>query len=305
MSQSIPADLKFFLDNKKNFLAKTSKLFCVPNLVLKIGIELELYLLDVNSFCLEDEKTIDKYIADLKKILADNLLIYDIEKERGKGQIEIKISYISDFNLLCETIAEVKNLVQKLAKENNFVASFNSCPIVDDCSSAMQFNLSFHDENDKNLFVVDEKILQNSIAGILDLLSEMIIFCAPENNDYLRFNLHNNINLHKKGKFMAPINISFGVDNRSAAIRISRDKKRVEFRVASANCEYELVISSLIIAISRGIKENLKLKSSQKIYGNSFDKNYNLEELPQNFEQAKNNFFNKKTLKNQLLAFFY
>lgn len=291
-------DLKHFYANKRILLDKASRFFTASfldaNIIPKIGVELEFYLLNHDLSVVKNQKIIDEYIVNSKEFLHENFLVYEVEKERGEGQIEIKIAHTDDLKLLCETIENVKEKSQILAKENNFSACFLAQPILDDCGSAMQFNFSLNDKTGKNLFVNNEKLLLNSIAGMLDFIDEMMVFCAPTEADYLRYDVVRNIALNKQGKFSAPTNISFGVNNRTAAIRIplikNNQEKRIEFRIASANCDCYLVAASLLVAVLHGIEKNIQPQDSLKVFGNAFDSQYNLQGLVKDFEEAENVF---------------
>ncbi len=290
-------DLKYFYANKKILLEKTSRFFTASlqnKMIANIGVELEFYLFNSDLSVIKNQKIIEEYILKLKDFLHENSLVYEIEKERGEGQIEVKIAHTNNLKLLCETIEIIKEKSQILAKENNFIACFLAQPVLDDCGSAMQFNFSLSDENGENLFAKNEKLLLNSIAAMLDFIDEMMIFCAPTQDDYLRYNFARNVELNKKGKFTSPTNISFGVNNRTAAIRIplikNSQEKRIEFRIASANCDCYLVVASLLLAVLNGIEKNMQPQDSVKVFGNAFDLQYNLKGLVNDFEEAQNLF---------------
>ena len=106
-----------------------------------------------------------------------------------------------------------------------------------------------------------------------------------------------NRNLFKKGKFTAPVNLSFGADNRSCAIRIPSNSlaqknnygKRLEYRVASASADPALCLSAILSAILFGIENDLKI--AEQLHGNAFDQQYQLKAICQNLAQAQENFF--------------
>lgn len=280
-----------FYTNRKFFLQKSIKQFVENTKYFpQIGIELEFYLLDQNLQCLQNKGLIDNYIFLLAQIFLQDPTIYKIEKEQGASQIEIKIAPHSDLLLLAQKIETIKQKAKILAQENNLVACFDSQPFKDDCGSALQFNFSLHDDAANNLFIKDREVssqknnlLLNTITGMLDSIEWAMIFYAPQPQDYLRFDLDINRNLHKKGKFTAPVNISFGDDNRTVAVRVPKDKNlqnnRVEFRVAAANADGFLTISSLLVAIANAINNNRIPQDSQKIFGNAFDQQYSLKLL--------------------------
>ncbi len=236
-------------------------------LACRVGVELEFYLFDANyNPC--QKNIVTEFISNFPR----SSLLYCVELERGISQIELKFSHTKDLEKLCEEILQAKNNACKMASKQGLRAIFKAQPLLDDCGNALQINLSLHNENDENLFCVDKKLRENAIAGMLDNIDEMMVFYAPNEDDSLRYDLQRNINLHKKGKFSAPVNKSFGDDNRSCAIRVL--KNRIEFRVASANCEPRAAILAVLQSVEKGILQNLKPQVEQKVYGNAFDEKY-------------------------------
>ena len=85
-----------------------------------------------------------------------------------------------------------------------------------------------------------------------------------------------------------PSSVSWGVNNRTTAIRITpreRGARRIEHRLSSANADLEKVISAIFASIHIGIKE--KIIPQEPIYGNAFDEQYTAEKLPQSLEEAQ------------------
>ena len=309
-----------FYANKNSILKKSLTQF-VENTKLfpQIGVELEFYLLNQSLQPLENKALIAVYISALEKLFAQDATIYKIEKEQGASQIEIKIAPHSDLLSLAQKIEKIKESAKILAQENNLIACFDSQPFIDDCGSALQFNFSLHDAKGNNLFIKDREVslqknnlLLNTIAGMLDSIEWAMIFYAPQPQDYLRFDLEINRNLHKKGKFTAPVNSSFGDDNRTAAVRVLPIKNwqnshddfsatkpkeiyyRAEFRVAAANADPDLAMASLLIAILYAINNNKLPQDSQKVFGNAFDEQYSLKKIAANHDEALHGFFRKK-----------
>jgi glutamine synthetase len=124
----------------------------------------------------------------------------------------------------------------------------------------------------------------------------MMLILAPKLQDYYRFDLELNKKLFYSKKYTAPVNLSFGFDNRSCAIRIckstnSSNSKRLEYRIASANADIYLSLSAILIALAYGLRT--KKSNYPMIYGNAFDEIYKLESLLQNIDESQN-YFHKK-----------
>lgn len=285
----------------RNFLADfTASL----NLFPQFGIELEFYLRRsgvcppaYNMQCeWPDAVTIDDYIIELQTLFPQII----IEKEQGKGQIEIKTHPTPDLARLAQDIENIKSSAKNLASKKKLIADFSSQPFIDDCGSAMQFNFSLHDKQNKNLFMKKDDLFFQSIAGMLDLTEEIMVFCAPKNEDYLRYDIEINRALHKKGKYTAPVNICFGNNNRTALIRLPRcdDKaqSRIEFRAAAADADPYLVLTCLLFSIKNGIEKKTSAKHDLQVFGNAFDLQYNnLKRLPQDLARSESVFLANST----------
>jgi glutamine synthetase len=232
---------------------------------------------------------LESIISNLKSQLLKNFsLIYETQKEQGTSQVEIKSHFTSNLELLAQEIEGAKIFIKSFAKNNNLTACFKAQPFKDDCGNALQFNISMHDKNDS----YSDKLIKNTIAGLLNGTNEAMLIFAPNREDYLRFSKEINSTLFKNGKYPAPSNLSYGVNNRSCAIRLL--KNRLEYRVPSANADVFFCLVAILNMISEGIKNNSI--PNEPIYGNAFDQQYNLENLCQSFEEAKEKFNAKKYL---------
>ncbi|EFK95013.1 Glutamine synthetase (Glutamate--ammonia ligase) [sediment metagenome] len=276
------------LDLLKSVLADFKSLDLQP----KIGIELEFYLENANKQLVSD------FILQLKSaIQKENIDILDIEPEQGFGQIEVKTAPYCDLELLCQDIIKIKTAAYRLAQSLNCKVNFSSQPYQYDCGSSLQVNFSLIDSQNNFLFIKNNEVesihLLNSVANLLKFTNNIMIIFAPEAQDYLRFDLELNKNLHKNKKYTAPVNISWGYENRTALIRIPTVKhssqRRLEFRLAASNADIYLVITFFLLIVLDAINSNIE--PMLPIYGNTFDEKYQLEILPQNYQIAQNYFF--------------
>jgi glutamine synthetase len=289
--------------NKSSLLALALNNLQLQNIYPKIGIELEFYLQDrtlINSPAPASLYIVKNFIFELKSELKkQNIDILEIEPEQGVGQIEIKTNPYNNILLLCEDLIKTKDITNKIAKNfsQNISANFASQPFGDDCTSAMQINLSFQDDVGNKLFAkngrIESKILLYSIGGILKLTKNILLIAAPDKSDYLRFSNEINQSLYKNKKYTAPTNISWGYNNRTALVRIPQStqnsQRRLEFRLPCANSDIYLAIFSLLIIAQYGIEK--QVIPPPEIYGNSFDQQYNLQQLAGDILTAQKDFF--------------
>ena len=284
------------LSKNRQLILKKSQEFFInsSSLIPKIGCELEFFLFSKNSEIPLNQDLVENFIFEISEKLKEKFSLFlVIKKEHGSSQVEIETDFTADLLKLCDEVNGMKFFVKNFAENKNFTASFKAQPFVDDCGSALQFNISLHGNNDENIYFIDEEIVKNSASGLLSATDFMMIFLTPNQEDYLRFDFDLNRNLFKAGKFSAPVNLSFGNDNRTCAIRIpskknNQNQRRLEYRIASAKADPELSISSILLAISSGIKN--KESKFEQIFGNAFDEKYSLKFFSKNLSDAEKSF---------------
>ncbi len=294
------AEIERIYQNKSEILAKAYKLFLNSGSgQIKIGCELEFFLCHKNGLPIVDLHVVNIFIDRISQELAKSFsLVYCVEKERGVSQIEVKTQFSDNLKLVCAEIEAIKQYISSLASKENMMANFRAQPFVDDCGNSLQFNISLHQDNGHN--ILDNKELRHGLADkILRFTNSFMIFLAPKEDSYDRFSYKINSDLFSNGKFSAPVNLSFGNDNRSCAIRFAKAETglRLEYRVACAEADSFLVLSAILWSLSYDNSS----KIFSEVFGNAFDEKYNLTPLCSSFEQAKELFFSNK---NNLLNFF-
>jgi len=253
----------------------SAELFSSYKVRPKIGAEVEFYLPGA-------ETEIQKALQALGK---QGVII---ENEKGKNQYECVLEYSGDLPQLSAQINNLRDLIQAIASQYSLKAIFDAKPFADDYGSALHLHLSLHDANDNNIYATgsigDNSFMQRSIAGILELTAEGIYIICNTDQDYLRY----------CAQFMAPTKLSWGGNNRTTVIRIPDSKpahRRIEYRVAPAHCDPMRLIFLMLLGVYHGLQN--QLLPPPRIYGNAFDEQYLLEELPANSLEAKNIFHNR------------
>jgi glutamine synthetase len=298
LSQQI---LENFIDHQHKIL-KNSWIFALQELalfcdckIIKIGCELEFYLLDQNLE-IANSSLVDNFIFELKKI---NFLleICEVKKECGQSQIEIATIVYDDLEKLCEDLDCIKKLIFEISQKLNSSPSFKGQVVDNDCGNSLQFNISLSDSLTKNIFFKNSKLINLFSSLLLDYTDEMLYLLAPNPDDYRRFDSKINKKLFDLGKFCAPINLSFGNDNRSCAIRIpkcdNKQNTRIEYRIASASTNHWLGLSAILIALAQ-VKHQKNLYP--QIFGNAFDEIYDIKNFIKNFQLAKEKFLNNENI---------
>jgi len=260
-------------DAKKLISFLKSELFSLYKLTPKIGVELEYYL--VHQDCEIDEA--------LKKI---KLNCDRLDKERGWNQFESVLEYSDDIDAILEALELLKSSVSVSSRQYGIKSVFEAKPFDDDYGSALHFHLSMHDENMINAFADNEyesnKLLNQIIAGILDISSESLYLLSNSDEDFKRF---------EEGGYLSPSHVSWGGNNRTTIIRIPDShpiNRRIEFRLPHASSDPAIAIAIMLIGALHGL--NNLLQAPDRIYGNAYDEKYELQRLPLNMEEAKNQF---------------
>ncbi len=264
------------LNTKELISHLQNELFSLHGVKAKIGAELEFYLVHQN----EDEE------AALEKIATKCLRV---DKERGWHQFECIVEYTPDLIGLAEELAELKSHITVSARQHGIKAVFDAKPFDNDFGSGLHLHLSMHNKLGVNVFADgtydDNKLLQNTIGGILSITEESVFLLCNNDNDFKRF---------QEKDFLAPTHVSWGGNNRSTIIRIPDSEpkfRRVEFRLPPANSDPYMAITTLLLGTLEGL--NNELTPPVRVFGNAFDEKYQLPQLPQSLEAAQNTFENK------------
>ncbi len=247
------------------------------SLTIKIGCELEFFLLKKNKKEAASLVEVNNFIKIIPRFLTTSKISYKITKEQGASQIELQTDFSSDLNLLAQFIEEFKIDVSLLANNNNLQTSFAPQIFVDDCGNSLQFNISLHDNHGNNCFA-ENSILHKFCQNLLNKTPQILPHLINNDEDYQRFNKELNLNLFKIGKYTAPVNLSYGFDNRSCAIRIAKtheNKKRVEYRIAGANSNCYNAIAAILNNSKNFSQNELITNDKRLIFGNAFDNQYN------------------------------
>ncbi len=213
------------------------------NLTPFIGAELEFYLLGLKS---------DEQLLALQKQIP-----LAIKKEKGRNQYEIDLKPSNQILSYPDLICKNRELIIKEAKKQGLTASFEPKVFLDDFGNSMHIHLNFLEDLENEKY-----------ANILcHYLPETIDSFLPNKSDYLRLD----------SKFMAPTHICYGGNNRTVLIRIPNSlPKRIEHRLSSANADPHKVIYAILYSIYKGLSNPGEVRNFEKIYGNAYDKQYNL-----------------------------
>ena len=231
-------------------------------------------------------------LAGFRKDVCEDLYNYfgiKIEAEHHEvatsGQCEINLVY-DEMITMADNVIAVKNLVKVKAKRKNKVATFMPKPIFGDNASAMHTHQSLWKGNSNVMYDQDDEVAQMSqigryyVGGILNHASALCAISNPTTNSYKRL----------VPGFEAPVNVCWGLANRSTAIRIpmynrnQEKSKRIEYRVPDPTANIYLLESALLLAGLDGIKNKIDPGDpiEENVYKLSLEKKreYNIGSLP-------------------------
>jgi glutamine synthetase len=231
-------------------------------------------------------------LAGFRKDVCEDLYNYfgiKIEAEHHEvatsGQCEINLVY-DEMITMADNVIAVKNLVKVKAKRKNKVATFMPKPIFGDNASAMHTHQSLWKENSNVMYDQDDEVAQMSqigryyVGGILNHASALCAISNPTTNSYKRL----------VPGFEAPVNVCWGLANRSTAIRIpmynrnQEKSKRIEYRVPDPTANIYLLEAALLLAGLDGIKKKMDPGDpiKENVYKLSLEKKreYNIGSLP-------------------------
>lgn len=199
---------------------------------------------------------------------AHGIEIEGYNREHGPAMYEMNLHY-SDALTAADHTMLFKTGVKEICHQEGLTACFMAKWNDQEDGSSGHSHLSLWDRNlERNLFWDENDAehmsatMRHFLAGVLDKLPEMMAFYAPVINSYKRY---------VEGTW-APLNTTWGLENRTCAIRVINNGKRairVENRVPGADANFYLVFAALLASGLYGIERKLQLPA--RLQGNAYD----------------------------------
>ena len=215
----------------------------------------------------------EAYFSDLfDGMEAFGIPLEGVHTETGPGVFETAILYDDVVNAADKAIL-FKTGVKEIAYRHNMVASFMAKwnKNLPGCGGHLHQSL-WDKEGKNNLFFAENEngistLTEQYVAGQLACLPDILPMFAPTVNSYKRIG-HGD---------WAPSTITWGFDNRTAAVRVIRGKKestRIELRVPGADTNAYLAMAAALASGLYGIKNQLKL-DIPPVVGNGYENQNN------------------------------
>ncbi|MEH6586957.1 MAG: glutamine synthetase family protein [Halioglobus sp.] len=201
--------------------------------------------------------------AEAQKLQVDTLI-----HENGAAQMEINFLH-GDAMDLADQVFTFKRTVREAAHKHGVYATFMAKPMQNECGSAMHIHQSLlRKDTGENVFVDENgehsEAFLSYIAGLQKYTPELISFYAPNVNSYRRL----------APDISAPINLNWGLDNRTTAFRVPQSgpaATRVENRFPGADVNPYLAFAATLVSGYLGMKHKLKPSAPHQGTANESD----------------------------------
>lgn len=269
-------------ESPRNVLRRVVEKFAELDLSPVLGPELEFFVLDADpstptGWSRYGEATGNVYVSG-RKGDPDNFLLdtlrqldgYGLEVVAGNhefssGQFEINLWHSTALDA-ADRAFRFKAAIKELARRAGKSVTFMAKPFNDEGGSG--FHLHFSALTDDGAAAFDDPLGahglsdtgRSAIAGVLQHAPAIAALCNPTINSYKRFGPDT----------LAPWLIDWGLDNRSAMVRIPPERgmaSRLELRLGDATANPYLAIAATLAAAYLGIKSKAELGSPLEGYG--------------------------------------
>lgn len=201
--------------------------------------------------------------------------------EFAPGQYEMTLHYRTDVLQAADDLMRLKRLVRMHARLHGVTACFMAKPNEDYAGSGMHFHVSLLDKAGQNVFVepiegqYNDKI-RHALGGLIQTMGESMLVFAPHANSWRRF----------ASQSYAPVSPTWGVNNRSVALRIPAGDiraRRIEHRPAGVDANPYLVAATVLAGIRHGLK--MRIDPGPEVTGNGYDAKTDVV-IPRDWRQA-------------------
>ncbi|MBS1691477.1 MAG: glutamine synthetase [Actinobacteria bacterium] len=269
-------------ESPRNVLRRVVEAFASLEMTPIVGPELEFYILEratntPTGWARYGEAPGNVYVAGLKGD-PENVLLRSLRQlgdyglevvaanhEFSSGQFEINLWH-SDAMDAADRAFRFKSAIKELARREDKLATFMAKPYNDEGGSGFHIHFSVLGPDGSPVFdAADQahglsKVALHAIAGILRHAPGLAALNNPTINSYKRFGPDT----------LAPWLIDWGLDNRSAMVRIPPERgkaARLELRLGDATANPYLAIAALLAGAYLGIRDELEAPEPLVGYG--------------------------------------
>jgi glutamine synthetase len=226
------------------------------------SIEIEPVDTENRDYSLDYPRVMDRFLQDLEEGLAGTgRPVEAIKTESAPGQVEVTFPY-GDPLAAADTHLLLKHAARTIGEYSRLVPTFMAAPATG-MGSGCHIHLSLVHDGAPVFAETDGRMpdaARHVIAGLLDALPHLAPLYAPTVNSYKRF----------APNTFAPLNFTWGRDNRTCAIRVvgRGDDLHLEIRLPGADTNPYLALAAVIGAALHGLDH--KLDPPHPCVGNAF-----------------------------------
>jgi glutamine synthetase len=181
-----------------------------------------------------------------------------------------------------DDLMRLKRIVRAQARAHGVTACFMAKPIEDYAGSGMHFHTSLCDSTERNLFVEDVEgqwnpMILHALGGLRATMGESMLVFAPHANSWRRFATQS----------YAPVSPTWGVNNRSVALRIpagAKTGRRIEHRPAGVDANPYLVAATILAGIRHGLLH--RINPGPATTGNGYEDGQDAPPIPLDWRTA-------------------
>jgi glutamine synthetase len=148
-----------------------------------------------------------------------------IVKESAPAQFEVNLHHVADPIKACDYAILLKRLIKNIAYDHEMDTTFMAKPYPGQAGNGLHVHISLLDKKTgKNIFASDDPLesdaLRHAVGGVLETMPASMAFLCPNINSYRRFG----------AQFYVPNAPSWGLDNRTVAVRAERQPRQRAYR---------------------------------------------------------------------------
>ena len=229
---------------------------------INIGAELEFYLLDpetlqpkdrgIQVYSLARAAELEHVVGPMRRYLNEiGIPIEQSNPEYAPGQVEINIRY-GEALATADRVILFRSMIKEIAAQYGYVATFMAKPFAEESGNGFHTHHSAWKDG-VNQFADNGQLStvgKSYLAGLEKRMAECSLAVATTPNAYKRRSPYS----------FCPMNITWGIDNRTTALRIIQgadDAVRVEKRDGSADCNPYYLFATEIAAGLDGIEQQM------------------------------------------------
>lgn len=202
--------------------------------------------------------------------------------EYAPGQYELTLHYRADVMQAADDLMRLKRIVRAQARAHGVTACFMAKPNEDYAGSGMHFHVSLQDDTGRNVFMEAQEgqwsdTILHALGGMRATMGESMLVFAPHANSWRRF----------ASQSYAPVSPTWGVNNRSVALRIPAGDikaRRIEHRPAGVDANPYLVAATVLAGLRHGLRG--KIDPGAETTGNGYADAPDAPPIPVDWRQA-------------------